>query len=212
MLTRRYLISLSNPECAKKDFLSPHIEDLNSFVGHEDKKGSYSSRLLTTETPNEVMKRSKTVGINLLLMVSSILFALGLAEVSRRLFRPQSFMAPQKPTGAVWQELLHRPSPIPGLAYELTPNMTKFSLDALIRTNSHGMRDQEPIPMEDSSVFRIVVLGDSFTFGFGVENDETYPNVLEDLLNQSHASEGQRLHVLNFGVGGDSTRDEAHQL
>lgn len=77
----------------------------------------------------------------------------------------------------------------------------------MIRTNSYGMRDDEPRTNLDASVRRIAVLGDSFTFGFGVEGEYTYPNVLEKLLNE-RAEDGD-YDVLNFGVGGYSTRDEA---
>jgi lysophospholipase L1-like esterase len=49
------------------------------------------------------------------------------------------------------------------------------------------------------------VLGDSFTFGYGVEGDAVWTAVLEGLLPAGW-------EVLNFGVGGYSTRDEAAVL
>jgi lysophospholipase L1-like esterase len=86
--------------------------------------------------------------------------------------------------------------------------MHKRALGTVIRTNSHGMRERE-IPIEKpASVVRIAALGDSYTFGFGVPGRRAYPRVLESLLNDGAQGEA-RFEVLNFGVGGYSTRDEA---
>ena len=43
-----------------------------------------------------------------------------------------------------------------------------------------------------------------------MENDETYPAVLEELLRQV-VPDGRPVEVLNYGVAGYSTRDEALQ-
>jgi lysophospholipase L1-like esterase len=141
----------------------------------------------------------------LALALSSCLVALVVAELVLRARHPVPYMEPltRQPRDA-WLGLLHTESDIPGLAYELVPGRTKHARGAWIRTNSHGMRDDEP-RSEDSGVRRVVVLGDSFTFGFGVSGNETYPNVLERLLNES--SGGDRFEVLNLGVGGYATRD-----
>jgi lysophospholipase L1-like esterase len=48
-------------------------------------------------------------------------------------------------------------------------------------------------------VFRIVVVGDSFTMGSGVRDEETYPSLVEDALNRR----GDRVYeVLNLGLIG----------
>ena len=46
---------------------------------------------------------------------------------------------------------------------------------------------------------RILVLGDSFTVGVGVAQDEIYPTVLETLLT---ARSGRQVDVVNAAVGG----------
>ena len=146
---------------------------------------------------------------SLLTSLASLALSLVLAEVGLRLFLPVSFREPpaRLPRDA-WMELLHRRSELPGLLYELAPNMHKRSHGTVIRTNRHGMRERE-IPIEKpDSVTRIAVLGDSYTFGFGVPGLRAYPRVLEGLLNQ-RAPGGRRFEVLNFGVGGYSTHDEA---
>jgi hypothetical protein len=61
-----------------------------------------------------------------------------------------------------------------------------------IRINSHGMRDRER-SREAGASERIAVLGDSFTWGIGVSDEERYTNLLEQALG---------VEVLNFGVSG----------
>jgi hypothetical protein len=70
-----------------------------------------------------------------------------------------------------------------------------------ITTNSLGLRGPELGP-KPAGVRRVLALGDSFTFGHAVEAAETWPAVLEQLLN---ARGGPRYEVVNAGVGGHGT-------
>lgn len=146
----------------------------------------------------------------MLILLSSIA-TFAIAELFLRHVRPVEFMAPPKDRShEAWRGLFHRSSDIPGLNYELAPNMEKHSKHGFIQTNSFGMRDSEPLPADTPGLIRIACVGDSFTFGFSVAGDKTYPNVLEQLLQSPLPTPGERhIDVLNFGVGGYSTRDEA---
>jgi len=62
---------------------------------------------------------------------------------------------------------------------------------AVYTANSHGMRDQERDI--DSRAKRIVVLGDSFTEGFGLKNEQRWTNMLEETTGIAH---------MNFGNAG----------
>ena len=72
----------------------------------------------------------------------------------------------------------------------------------LIKVNrtisSQGIRDHEYGP-KTPNVFRIVLLGDSYTMGYGLEADETIDNVLERLLLKEHM--GIHIQVINCGHG-----------
>jgi lysophospholipase L1-like esterase len=63
-----------------------------------------------------------------------------------------------------------------------------------ISRNSLGYRDRELGP-KDPHRCRIVVVGDSFTWGQGIETSERFSNLLEGFL-------GPRYEVLNFGIPG----------
>jgi lysophospholipase L1-like esterase len=63
-----------------------------------------------------------------------------------------------------------------------------------VATNSLGFRDREP-PPKDPNRYRIAVIGDSFTWGQGIEANERFTNLIEVSL-------GPRYEVLNFGMPG----------
>lgn len=77
--------------------------------------------------------------------------------------------------------------------------------DFVIDTNSDGLRDGEIGPKGEHD-FRILILGDSYTLGFGAEQEEAYPQVLEDRLNAG--ADGWRYDVINAGVPAYTVRQE----
>jgi lysophospholipase L1-like esterase len=78
--------------------------------------------------------------------------------------------------------------------------------DVAISTNSAGMRGRREYPVERvPGKRRILVLGDSFTFGYGVNDDEVVSAVLEDLLNERASASAE---VLNLAVSGFGQAEE----
>lgn len=74
-----------------------------------------------------------------------------------------------------------------------------------VSVNAEGLRGREPV---DWQARRILAVGDSFTFGPYVEDDETWPAVLETMLR----ARGERVQVLNAGVSGYGIAQEAAYL
>lgn len=97
------------------------------------------------------------------------------------------------------------PAPNPDMCYIIRPNSDFITLGVPFRTNELGFRDR-PIFEKSPSVFRILCLGDSITFGTGVANDQTFPNVLEAHL-QANAAPGVVVDVINAGVSAYNTRN-----
>ena len=64
--------------------------------------------------------------------------------------------------------------------------------------NSMGLRDREYFAERVPGTFRILVLGDSFVEGYGVERDDTFNKVLERELNG--LSDGAKYEVVNGGI------------
>lgn len=94
--------------------------------------------------------------------------------------------------------------------YEPKPNKKilqypEWSNKTIIHTiNSdtiNSLSDYEVIKPEKT--FRIVVLGDSFTYGLGVNTQDAYPAKLEEYLNQNLSCNNiSKFEVLNLGVDG----------
>lgn len=72
-----------------------------------------------------------------------------------------------------------------------------------------GLRGGDPRP-RGPSTYRIVCIGDSFTFGQGVGDDEAFPAQLEQLLDARFPAAD--VQVLNAGVPGYGTVDELRYL
>jgi GDSL-like Lipase/Acylhydrolase family len=70
------------------------------------------------------------------------------------------------------------------------------------KTNSIGLRGREIHSVKNADTFRILMLGDSFTMGKGVNDDETFSVLLEQALNsKKNAIKGKStVEVLNAGV------------
>lgn len=94
---------------------------------------------------------------------------------------------------------LLQPSSNPELVFELRPDVDTYFKLVPFQTNSHGLRDKEyPIDKVDG-VFRVAVLGDSFTLPSGVAIEEAFHSLLEDRL--SAGNESIRYEFINFAVG-----------
>jgi lysophospholipase L1-like esterase len=73
--------------------------------------------------------------------------------------------------------------------------------------NADGFRDRSYARPKPPGTFRVVVLGCSITFGYGVEAEDTFPKVMEERLNALAPT--PRTEVLNLGVSGYNPYTEA---
>jgi lysophospholipase L1-like esterase len=80
-----------------------------------------------------------------------------------------------------------------------------------VRTNSLGYREREVSRAKPAGTNRIAVIGDSFTFGQGIREEERFSNLIEKRLNR--LAQGEiRYEVLNFGLPGKETEDHVQLL
>jgi lysophospholipase L1-like esterase len=73
-----------------------------------------------------------------------------------------------------------------------------------VRSNSLGLRDRE-IPPKSADKYRIAVVGDSITWGQGIDEDERFTNLLEKDL-------GPGYEVLNFGTRAHDMPEHLQEL
>ena len=90
----------------------------------------------------------------------------------------------------------------PLLGYDGLPNVRGRFHGQTVTHNSQGNRGDEVGFEKPAGVKRVVVIGDSQAWGYGVADDETIPARLSKLLNEGG---GARYEVVNLGVGGYGT-------
>lgn len=87
-----------------------------------------------------------------------------------------------------------------------TSHNTEYTMGMFI--NSKGLRDREFSYEKPEGTKRVLCLGDSYTFGYGVQAEETFSKRLEENLVADQNND-MNWEVLNAGVGSTGT---AHQL
>ncbi len=87
--------------------------------------------------------------------------------------------------------------------YLLEPNQTAYTQDKEVRINSNGCRGDEYPAEPAPGVERILAMGDSQTFGNGLDLAETWPGSLEATLNERGGD--VRFEVINAGVPATDT-------
>jgi len=111
--------------------------------------------------------------------------------------------APRQVTPKVFLHLCVE-DPDPRIVFRLRPKMSATFLDEPVETNSMGFRG--PDVREDSR--RIVGIGDSVMFGWGVADEETYLRRLERLLRRRNPD----IDVVNTAVPAYNTVQEVATL
>jgi hypothetical protein len=97
------------------------------------------------------------------------------------------------------------------LVYELQPNLDMEFGHHSLRTNADGMRDDRDYAIpKPEGVFRILGIGDSGMFGWGVEQGEEYMAVLRS--NLATRADGVRYEVMHIAVPGYNTHLEVESL
>jgi hypothetical protein len=90
------------------------------------------------------------------------------------------------------------------LGWRNIPNWKATTRGESLTINSKGLRDQEYTYERTAGAKRVLVLGDSFTWGYGVSDEEIYTEVLERKL----AEQGRNWEIINTGVSGYGTDQE----
>lgn len=99
----------------------------------------------------------------------------------------------------------------PILGERLNPGYDGYFAGVPVKVNTLGFRDPREYSLEKPrGAFRILVLGDSVTFGHGALYETTYPYLLEQRLRAWRPD--VQWQVWNLGIPGYSTRDELTYL
>lgn len=145
------------------------------------------------------MRRARRRHTYPLLLLGAFFLAFLLVETAVRLVKPN----------IVRMRLLHEADR--KLGFRLKSNATTRyrtgDFDTVVRINAAGLRDREHQEARAPGTYRILILGDSFTMGLGVNLEEAYPSLLEKTLNETRRGP-VGFEVINAGVDGYGTEQE----
>ena len=158
-----------------------------------------------------------TLVSNFLLILSSLIFSLTLAEGLLRFVvdTPSSSSNPASPPYFTQ----YQPSTFfmieNSILYTALPKKFYRTFGLPYHTNLMGFREKNFEEKKPKDVFRILVFGDSITFGAAVATQQRYTFILEKLLNihltKINYTAIKEVEVLNFGIPGYAT-DQIHDL
>ncbi len=103
-----------------------------------------------------------------------------------------------------YARLLKVDSPNPLIGHHHAPDSEATLMGVSVRINSDGFRDDE-YSVSRGPKRRVVFLGDSLTFGWGVEKEETFEHLLERDFSRREPTE-----VINLGIGNYNTTQEVN--
>jgi len=130
---------------------------------------------------------------NLLLLVSSVMLLLIVIESFLWIYQPR----PET------QEKLVMPQEWKKKNVKITGAFEAYYWHNILHVhNKSGMRRIEPFPPKSDRRFRIMIVGDSLTYGYGVREEETYPKQIEAALKTNF-----NVEVLNLGVNGKQSKE-----
>lgn len=127
-----------------------------------------------------------------------------------RLDRDLAGMKRPGPGSTVTLGQIIRRSENPRIVYELRPRLDVRFAGGRLTTSDEGFRGRDvPLP-RPAGVYRIVGIGDSYMFGQGVSDDETYLARLAD--PETDLVRGRRVETVNLAVPGYNTVMEVERL
>ena len=148
-------------------------------------------------TAKKMQKTKKIRGIflNIIMLIIVVIVVIAALEIFTRLFLPQDLNYLQFDSNLRYKGVNN---------IETTFKTKEFN--NTIKLNDKGLRDYNHD--YESNKYRILFLGDSMTFGYGVEAEETYPKVLEKILNEKNNS----YETINAGITAYNTAQELTYL
>lgn len=129
-------------------------------------------------------ERFKQIAFRILAVVGALVFVLIVSVATDRIYG-RLFAAPDS------YSLLYPPH----MVADYETNEFKFT----VKTNAYGLRGPD-FDAQKRHAIRVLALGDSFTFGWGVNAEETWIRRLEHQLR----AEGLDIEILNLGAPGAS--------
>lgn len=167
------------------------------------------------QATNSDTKKSKTAArtqrkrrkppfyFKIILLLGALFFALVFAEIAVRVILPQPLSG-----------VMYAADPYFGFWNKANLESKQFHSDAhtppyRVTTNAQGYRMKDPVPTpKPDDLVRVVVVGDSFVYGVGLANEDTFCHQMEAILRADpDFLSGRRIQVVNAGCPGWGTEN-----
>ena len=157
-------------------------------------------------SPQRRPPESPKILLNIVVLLIAILVGCLALEVALRVIFYQSTDFSME----MWKYAvqLKRPVDNPQISFRHAPNRSAFLMGVPVSINSDGLRDRDFSLEKPPGVYRIMMLGDSTTFGWGVREENTAAKFLERKLNENPLPGYKSVEVMNAGVGNYDTVQE----
>ncbi|MBL8728135.1 MAG: SGNH/GDSL hydrolase family protein [Planctomycetes bacterium] len=152
----------------------------------------------TNATANGGVRRRRRLGPKLLLLGAALLLPLLCCELFLQLVDPGGF-GELEDRERFSAEVLERTD---DHVLRLVPGVTSSYLGQPVQVSAQRLRNREVVVPKPADVYRILVLGDSVPFGWGVGEDDPFPRRLEAALRDRPRRDGRRYEVVNAGSPG----------
>jgi hypothetical protein len=145
-------------------------------------------------------RRLYAIRREVLLVTASFAVPVMIVEVLLRLADPFGISSLQEASRYHLEKM-----PDSELVYKHRPGLHRVYQGVTVTTNELGLRDR-PLEQKGEREFRLLMLGDSVTFGWGVAEEDTFVRRLEKKLAQEYPG---TVRTVNAGVGSYNTVIEA---
>lgn len=139
--------------------------------------------------------------LNLALFAFSGILAVAMLEVGIRLLMPQ-----YDPSGSIEFRYTAAGVPLGPASVKLRQFKNTGDFDVPVSFNRHGLRDRKDL--DDASAGDIFVVGDSFSMGWGVLEEERYSNVLDTLRPEQVFNISIPTDIIGYSRLVDYARDQ----
>src|ERR1700721_790070 len=148
------------------------MTEVHTTSGEDKPQGATEARFV----------RRPSALLNSIVLVVAILFGCIAMEVALRVFFAHSLDFSME----MWKYAvkLKRPVANPDLSFAHAPNRSAFLMGVPVSINSEGLRDREFSLEKPPGVYRVMMLGDSTTLGWGVRQEDTAEKFLKRKLNK----------------------------
>ena len=140
---------------------------------------------LKNKNKNKISLLKKLIFIIFITLITIIIFVI-LSELYLYFFKPQPYLYPKLSYSEKYRKI---PPKNLKMVHCVPPNKRYYS------TNQFNLRGKAIRLSNKYDIPNIVLLGDSYTFGIGVDDGDEYASILAENLKS-------RFNIVNTGVGG----------